>query len=76
MVGLVPTIHVFLRRCSTVFKTWLLATRASMTTGFTRTRLRPPAFPRSVEMRGSGAPRGAVWYRAASVEPGCGADGL
>ncbi len=30
MVGPVPTIHVFLRE-SAVFKTWMLATRASMT---------------------------------------------
>jgi hypothetical protein len=31
MVGLVPTIHVFARLIEAVFKTWMLATRASMT---------------------------------------------
>jgi len=31
MVGLVPTIHVFIDACHTVFKTWMLTTRASMT---------------------------------------------
>jgi len=35
MVGLVPTIHVFPQ---IVFKTWILATKASMTTAGTRSR--------------------------------------
>ncbi len=48
MVGLVPTIHVFLRERA-VFKTWMLATRASMTNwssvAFMGSRLGPAGRP-------------------------------
>ena len=48
MVGLVPTIHVFLDRG--VFKTWMLATRASMTatrSAFPRTTVVIPGAPQA-----------------------------